>query len=68
MDIEHLVTMVNEIGAFFESEDAPTAVAQVARHLRRYWDPRMRKQIVAFAASDGHGLTELSRQAVAQLH
>ncbi len=68
MDIEHLVTMVNEIGAFFESEDSATAVAQVTNHLRKFWDPRMRKQIVAFAASDGHGLTELSRQAVALLH
>ena len=67
MDIEHLVTMANEIGAFFESEDAATAVAQVANHLRKFWDPRMRKQIVAFAASGGHGLSDLSQRAVAQL-
>ena len=67
MDIEHLVTMANEITAFFESEDKPTALAQSINHLRKFWDPRMRKQIVAFAASGGHGLSELSQRMVAQL-
>jgi formate dehydrogenase subunit delta len=67
MDIEHLVTMVNEIGAFFDSEDKASAAAQVANHLRKFWDPRMRKQICEFAAADGHGLSDVARRAVALL-
>jgi len=67
MDIEHLVTMANEISEFFESEDQASAVAQVANHLRKFWDPRMRKQICEFAASDGHGLSDVARRAVALL-
>jgi len=46
--IEYLVKMANEIGAFFASEPDPEqAVNAVAGHLRRFWDPRMRAQIVA---------------------
>ena len=67
MDIEHLVTMANEISAFFESEDQTTAVAQAANHLRKFWDPHMRRQICEFAAADGHGLSETARRAVALL-
>ena len=67
MDIEHLVTMANEISAFFESEDKATALAQATNHLRKFWDPRMRKQIREFAARGGHGLSELSQRAVALL-
>ena len=67
MDIEHLVTMANEISAFFESEDKATAVAQAANHLRKFWDPRMRRQILEFTAGGGHGLSELSLRVVAQI-
>jgi len=46
--IDHLVTMANQIGAFFNSEaDKAVAAKSVATHLTRYWDPRMRREIVA---------------------
>jgi formate dehydrogenase subunit delta len=64
MDPQHLVAMVNEIAAFFAGEDPATAAANVANHLRRYWDPRMRKQIVAHAAAGGEGLSEVARAGV----
>jgi len=67
MDIEHLVTMVNEIAAFFESEEPATAQAKVTDHLRKFWEPRMRKQIREFAAAGGHGLSDLSARAVKML-
>jgi formate dehydrogenase subunit delta len=68
MDITHLVKMANEIGAFFESEPDPADGARaVSNHLRRYWEPRMRKAIVAHAAAGGTGLSDIARLAVLQL-
>ena len=69
MDIEHLVTMANQIGSFFESEsvDANQAAKEVASHLRRFWEPRMRKQIVAHYQRGAAGLEDIPRDAVAML-
>jgi formate dehydrogenase subunit delta len=64
MDAHHLVEMVNEIAAFFVGEDPANAAANVANHLRRYWDPRMRKQILAHLAEGGAGLGEVGRAGV----
>jgi formate dehydrogenase subunit delta len=64
MDPQHLVAMVNEIAAFFAGEDPEKAADNVANHLRRYWDPRMRKQIVAHASNGGEGLSEVGRAGV----
>jgi hypothetical protein len=37
-------------------------------HVTKFWDPRMRSQIVSHVAqTDGAGLTELSRLAVNRL-
>ncbi|HUN26657.1 MAG TPA: formate dehydrogenase subunit delta [Steroidobacteraceae bacterium] len=68
MNVEHLVKMVNEIGEFFASESAPgQAPRDVATHLRRFWDPRMRREIIAHLRRGGAGLDELARSAVAIL-
>lgn len=68
MKIEYLVKMANEIGAFFSSEpDAEQAATAVAGHLKRFWEPRMREQIVAHQAKGGAGLSDLARKAVGQL-
>lgn len=65
MGSEQLITMANEIAAFFESASDTAEPAQnVATHLHRYWDPRMRKQIVEYAAKGGEGLVPIARAAV----
>ncbi len=65
MEIEHLVAMANQIADFFGAEpDKQEAAVQTASHLRRFWEPRMRKQIIAHAAATGNGLNEISRTAV----
>lgn len=64
MDPQHLVAMVNEIAAFFAGEDPGKAAENVANHLRRYWDPRMRKQIVAHARNGGEDLSEVAKAGV----
>ncbi len=44
MDIENLVKMANQIGAFFESmPDREQAKADIANHIQKFWEPRMKK-------------------------
>ena len=65
MNIDHLIKMANEIGYFFEGESSPAqAPRDVANHIKRYWEPRMRREIAAHYARGGAGLTELARQAI----
>ena len=65
-----MVKMANEIGAFFAGESKPEqAPRDVANHLKRYWDPRMRAQMLKYYEErQGAGLTDLGKSAVALLH
>ena len=69
MRAERLVTMANDIGHFFAAEADKNAGAQsVANHIKRYWDPRMRREIVAhYKEKGGAGLDPIARSAVALL-
>ena len=67
MPLPKLVHMANQIGRFFVSEDRPTAVAAIADHLDKFWDPRMRRQIVAELDAGGADLDPPVREAVARL-
>ena len=68
MNIPRLVRMANDIGNFFKSEpDHAVAVDSVALHLKRFWDPRMRREIVAYVDEGGSELTDLVREAVLRL-
>jgi formate dehydrogenase subunit delta len=68
MNNEHLVEMANDIANFFAPAQEPAAAAaEVATHLRRLWEPRMRRQIVAWWRQGGAGLSDVARAAVALL-
>lgn len=68
MNAEHLVRMANDIGHFFGGEPKPEdAVAGVLNHLRKFWDPRMRRQIVAYVQAGGTELAEPAHSAVLAL-
>lgn len=67
MSIEHLVTMANDIGAFFQVERPSDAPAAIVEHLQRFWTPRMQRQIVAHLQAGGSGLSEPVRAAVERL-
>ena len=44
MNSEHLIRMANQIGVFFESmPDRTEAMEGFATHLKKFWDPRMRR-------------------------
>ena len=62
-----LVYMANQIGKFFESQGHDQEVSGVAEHIRKFWDPRMRKQIFAHLESGGAGLDPNVREAIESL-
>jgi formate dehydrogenase subunit delta len=68
MDIHHLVKMANEIGVFFEgATDRKEAVTSIAAHLRNFWEPRMRKQIIEYARGADGELKDIVKEAVLSL-
>ncbi len=69
MKLEKLIAMANQIGTFFEAmPDRDQAVADVASHLRRSWEPRMREQILAsLGTADEVQLKPLVREALRRL-
>jgi formate dehydrogenase subunit delta len=68
VDIERLVAMANDIANFFDSEpDKKLAAEGVRFHISRYWEPRMRREILAHLETGGAGLSPTARDAVALL-
>jgi formate dehydrogenase subunit delta len=53
MNINQLIKMANQIGTFFEAmPDRQEALAGIAKHLKDFWDPRMRKELLAYFDSN----------------
>jgi formate dehydrogenase subunit delta len=49
MDMNNLIKMANKIGQFFESQpDHDAALTGIAAHIRNFWDPRMRAQLLEY--------------------
>jgi formate dehydrogenase subunit delta len=47
MDIDYLVKMANQIGAFYQTmPNQDEAKKEVVLHLKRFWDPRMRRSLL----------------------
>jgi formate dehydrogenase subunit delta len=67
MSPDKLVYMANQIGKFFASQGHDRAVAGVAEHLAKFWDPRMRAAIIAHLDAGGVGLDPPVREAVGKL-
>jgi len=62
-----LIYMANQIATFFVSQDQATAAEKTAEHLKKFWDPRMRKGIIADLDAGGAGLEPKVRAAVEKL-
>jgi len=67
MNTERLVYMANQIGVFFSSQSGANPQASIANHLKRFWDPRMRRELVAYVAAGGKGVDEVVLGAVGML-
>jgi formate dehydrogenase subunit delta len=60
MDADNLVRMANRIGDFFEAmPDRPEALEGIATHLKKFWDPRMRRQFLLAVDADASAATAL---------
>lgn len=64
---DKLVYMANQIGKFFCSQGQDKAATGIAEHIRKFWDPRMRKAIFAHLDEGGKGLDPDVRAAISQL-
>jgi formate dehydrogenase subunit delta len=66
---ERLVAMANDIANYFHSDpDRNAGIDGVASHIRRFWDPRMRRKIIAHLGEQGGaGLNEIARAAIGRL-
>jgi len=54
MHIEALVRMANQIGDFFDAmPDRAEALEGIVQHLRKFWDPRMRRELLAHVDAGG---------------
>jgi formate dehydrogenase subunit delta len=64
-----LVYMANQIGAFFATQGQNgKAVAAIADHIGKFWEPRMRAQIFAHLKEHGgEGLDPLPKEAIEML-
>jgi formate dehydrogenase subunit delta len=67
MNQDHMIHMANQIALNLAAYPKEEAVAAVADHLQKFWPPRMRAQIIEYAASGGAGLHELALEAVKRL-
>jgi len=64
MSPEKLAYMANQIGKFFAHQKHDQAVDSIATHLRQFWDPRMRRDILAHLDDPAVRLDPVVREAV----
>jgi len=65
MNNDNLIRMANQIGSFFESmPDRAEASRDIAIHIKKFWDPRMRRAMLAMVDSGEHELSPLVLAAI----
>jgi formate dehydrogenase subunit delta len=68
VQIENLVKMANAIGTFYASfSDREAGIAGVATHISRSWDPRMRRELIAYVENGGSDLLPIVAAATRKL-
>ena len=67
MQPDKLVMMANQIAKFFESQGEARALPQITKHIEDFWDPRMRRGIIAHIDQGGAGLDPLTLKALRNL-
>ena len=62
-----MIHRANQIALFFASYPHDQAVAGVTEHFRKFWERRMRDQIIDYVSHGGQGLHALALEAVKRL-
>jgi formate dehydrogenase subunit delta len=66
-DNSHLVKMANQIAMSFRLKPEEQALASIANHIKRFWDPRMKAKMAEHLAQGGEGLSPLALKAAQQV-
>jgi formate dehydrogenase subunit delta len=65
MDAGKLVKMANDIAAFFAAEPEPkVALEGIAGHIKKFWEPRMRRELLAALDAGGTGMAPAVAEAL----
>ena len=64
---DKLVYMANQIGKFFATQGKDGEVDGIATHIKKFWEPRMLRQIFAHLDAGGAGLAPPVKEAIARL-
>jgi formate dehydrogenase subunit delta len=68
MNAERLIHDANQIALYFAAYPHDEAVAGVADHIQKFWDPRMRASLRVILEAKQAGLHPLILDASAKLH
>jgi formate dehydrogenase subunit delta len=60
---EKLIYMANQIADFFRAQGKERAVAGIADHLQRFWDPHMRRRFATIAPAHANEVDPLVAEA-----
>ena len=67
MQASHMVHMANQIALNFASYPREEAITSVTDHFQKFWERRMKDQIIRYVSDGGGGLHELAVEAVKRL-
>jgi formate dehydrogenase subunit delta len=67
MSLPPHVRLANEIAVQFAHRPPDEAVAEIAKHMRSFWDPRMRRLLLDHLDAGGADLDPLAAAAAEQL-
>lgn len=59
--------MANQIAAYFASYPRAEAIEGVADHLEKFWERRMKEQLLQYVSKGGGGLHDLVLEAAKRL-
>lgn len=63
MDASRVAKLANDIAAQFAYQPPAAGAQAVAAHIRKFWEPSMRADLVAVASTPDDGLDPLARAA-----
>ena len=67
MSHEKLERMANQIASFYLTQPEAERVPAVAKHLKDFWEPRMKNELFAMIDAGAPGLEPLVIEAAARL-
>lgn len=67
MNRPRLIHDANEIAKYFAAYPREEAIAGIADHIKKFWDPRMRAELQSMLAQNEASLHALVREAGARL-